>query len=82
MTEENYWKEKLSREQHQSDYLHEAKMSLLIEQQEMNLFVMLKPEVKTYNGKWQVIYSKTVFGEGDTLMKAIYDFNKQFNKTI
>ncbi len=59
---------------------HSAKMSVIIEQQEMNLFTMLKPEVKTYDGKWQVIYSETVFGEGETLMKAICDFNKQFNK--
>jgi len=59
---------------------HQSKMNVLIEEEEMNLFRLLKPTVTNYGKKWQVVYSRTVFGEGETLMKAIYDFNKQFNK--
>lgn len=59
---------------------HQNKMQTLIEQHEMNLFTMLKPKVQIYKDKWQVIYNNEIFGEGETLMKAIYDFNKQFNK--
>ena len=57
---------------------HSTKMAILIEQQEMNLFIMLKPSVNICNGKWTVAYNNILFGEGETLMKAIFDFNKQF----
>ena len=60
---------------------HSSKMSVLIEQEEINLFVMLKPKVnQTQSGKWLVELNEYVVGKGDTLMKAIYDFNKQFHK--
>lgn len=58
---------------------HNAKMAILIEQQEMNLISILKPEI-VLRDKWYVILNKDLFGEGDTPMEAIYDFNKQFNK--
>lgn len=61
---------------------HQSKMNVLVEQEEMNLFVLLKPNITQYNGKWQVVYNKLVFGEGETLRLAIYDFNKQFDKKI
>lgn len=61
---------------------HSAKMAVLIEQQEMNLVTILKPEIVLRGNRWYVIHNKDLFGEGETVMKAIYDFNKQFNKTI
>ena len=80
MTNEKLLRIESSQRQHFEVLQHQSKMNLLVEQQEMSLFVMLKPEVKIYNGKWHVIHNKYLFGEGETLIKAIYDFNKQFNQ--
>lgn len=65
---------------------HEGEMAVIIEQQEMNLFTMLKPKVSIDGNQYCVLYGDNlqegIAGFGDTLMLAIYDFNKQFHKPI
>ena len=86
MQENEYWSEKLSREQHQLDYVHQSNMNVCIEREEINLFSMLKPKVSIDGNQWCVLYGENlqdgVAGFGDTLMKAIYNFNKSFHLPI
>jgi len=86
MTEETYWKEKLSREQHHLDYEDQSKMNTLVQAEEMNLFSLLKPKVGIDGNQHYVLYGEDlqngVAGFGDTLMLAIYDFNKSFNSVV
>jgi len=86
MNEETYWKEKLSREQHQLDYEHQSRMNALVQAEEMNLFSLLKPKVGIDGDQHYVLYGDNlqqgVAGFGDTLMLAIYDFNKSFHSAI
>jgi len=83
MSEDTYWKEKLSREQHQLDYEHQSKMTTLVQTEEMNLFTLLRPKVGICGNQYSVLYGENlqngVAGFGDTLMLAIYDFNKSFH---
>ena len=86
MNEDNYWNEKLSREQHQLDYEHQSKMNTLVQIEEINLFSLLKPKVGIDGNQHYVLYGENlqdgVAGFGDTLMLAIYDFNKSFHSAV
>lgn len=86
MQENEYWSEKLSREQHQQDYVHEAQMNLLVERQEYQKFEMLRPKVSIDGNKWCVLYGENlqdgVAGFGDTLYLAILDFNTAFQTKV
>lgn len=86
MEEQEYWSEKLSREQHQLDYTHQSKMNVLVEQEEYNLFALLQPKVSIDGDQWCVLYGENlqdgVAGFGDTVYKAILNFNKNFHKPI
>lgn len=81
-TEDWYWSNKLSREQHQQDYEHEARMNLLVEQQEYQKFALLKPKVSRDGNQWCVLYGDNlqegIAGFGDTIYLAILDWNKSF----
>jgi len=55
------------------------------EQQEFNLFCMLKPTVKRDGNQWCVIYGEDktgIAGFGGSLHLAIMDFNAQWYKEI
>lgn len=75
-----------SQRQRFNDIQHQEKMNLIIEQEEYNLFAILKP--KFYkdedDGEWVVLLGenlkKGIYGSGDTLYKAILNFNKSFHK--
>lgn len=86
MNEETYWQERLSREQHQLDYIHQSKMNVLVQNEEMNLFSLLKPKVGIDGNQHYVLYGEDlqrgVAGFGDTLMLAIYDWNKSFHRAV
>jgi|GEM_PF-3289924 len=86
MTEDTYWKEKLSREQHHLDYEHQSKMNTLVQTEEMNLFSLLKPKVGIDGNQHYVLYGENlqdgVAGFGDTLILAISDFNKSFYSVV
>ena len=86
MQENEYWSEKLSREQNHLDYEHQSKMNTFVQIEEMNLFSLLKPKVSIDGNQWRVLYGENlqdgVAGFGYTLMEAIYDFNKSFHAPI
>jgi hypothetical protein len=66
-----------------ADREHEARLSLVVEQQEMNLFNMLRPTISQDGNQFCVLYGEDlqsgIAGFGDTIRLAIYDFNKQFD---
>lgn len=86
MQENEYWSNRLSREQHQQDYVHEAQMNLLVEKQEYQKFEMLRPKVSIDGNQWCVLYGENlqdgVAGFGDSLYLAILDFNKSFGAKL
>ncbi len=56
------------------------------EQNEFNLFAMLKPSFQRDGNQWCVLYGESlqsgVAGFGDSLHQAIMDFNSQWYKAI
>jgi hypothetical protein len=68
--------------EHYDNNEHQIKMNILIEQQEMNLFSLLRPRVTIDGNKYCILYGENlqdgICGFGDTVMLAIYDFNKNF----
>jgi len=63
---------------------HQEQMNLIVQQQEMNLFATLKPNVSKDGNQYCVLYGANlqegIAGFGDTVYLAILDFNKQFYK--
>lgn len=86
MQESEYWHERLSREEHHLDYTHQSKMNKLVEQEEYNLFFLLKPKVYIDGDQWCVLLGENlqegICGFGDTVYKAILAFNKAFHEPI
>jgi hypothetical protein len=86
MNENEYWYNRTGQDRIYSDQQHEAKMSLLITEQEYQLFAMLKPELKVDGKQWCVLYGNDlqdgIAGFGDTPYLAIIDWNKQFHSKI
>lgn len=84
MTKEEYYHEKLQRYNHDKDYTHQSEMNALVEAEEMNLFSILKPKISIDGNRYCILYGEDlqsgICGFGDTLMLAIYDFNKSFYK--
>jgi len=86
MTQEQLLQAESSQRQHFQDLEHQSKMNVLVEQEEYNLFATLKP--KFYQDKssnqWVVLLGDKiengVYGYGETLYKAILNFNKSFHK--
>ncbi len=57
------------------------------EEQEFNLFAMLKPQLKRDGNQWSVLYGEDhqggiIAGFGDSPYAAIMDFNSQWYKKI
>ena len=61
-------------------------MSVLIENEEYNLFRILKPKLYQDGDKWCVLYGENIMlgvaGFGDTPYLAILDFNKSWGKEL
>jgi hypothetical protein len=76
----------MNQKSRESDIRHQAKMDLIVEQQEYNLFKILKPTVSIDGNQYCVLLGKNpmegVVGFGDTLYEAILDFNKSFHLPI
>ena len=83
---EQYYYNKLSIEQVNIDLEHQSVMNRLIESEEMNLFVMLKPKVRIDGNMYCVLYGDNlhdgIAGFGETIHKAILNFNEQFHKEL
>ena len=66
--------------------LHQEHLSLIIEQEEMNLFVLLKPKIYQDGNMWCVLYGENIqegiCGFGKSPMLAIYEFNKAWKEEL
>ena len=86
MTQEELLQVESSQRQHFDVMEHQSKMNVLVENEEMNLFSILKPKISIDGNQYCVLYGDDlqsgVSGFGDTLMLAIYDFNKNFHIPI
>ena len=73
-----------SQRQHNEELLQQERIALIIEQEEYNLFVMLKPKLLKDGDQWCCLYGDDlqvgIAGFGDTPYLAILDFNKQWHK--
>ena len=60
-------------------------MNVIVEQEEYNLFAMLKPKLTKDGNQWCVLYGDDlqvgIAGFGDTPYKAILDWNAQWHKS-
>lgn len=85
MTSEEILQMESSQRQHFQVIQHQEKLNLIFEQEEYNLFAMLKPKVSLDGNQFCVLYGDNIqegiAGFGDTIYKAILDFNKQFHLT-
>lgn len=65
---------------------HEAAMTKLVQDQEYALFAQLKPDLFIDGNQWCVLYGENlqegIAGFGDTPQKAIWDWNKQFERPV
>ena len=68
-----------------ADREHYEKMNLIVEQQEFNLFQMLKPKLYKDGDQWCCLYGEDVMegivGFGDTPFKAIIDWNSAWHNS-
>jgi len=77
----------MNTEEHEKSYLvHQSRMSAAVEAEEMNLMAILKPRIFIDGDYWCVLYGENlvegIAGFGDTPRKAVWDFNKAWDKTI
>ena len=70
----------------ESDKEHMSRMDLLIEQQEYNLFQMLKPKLYKDGNQWCCLYGENIMegivGFGDTPYKAVLKWSSAWNEEI
>lgn len=76
----------LSQLLHDATMKHQEEMNLIIEKEEMNLFSILRPKLFMDGNMWCVLYGDNLMdgiaGFGETVYKAILDFNASFHKKI
>ena len=64
----------------------QSELSVAIETEEMNLFILLKPTLQRDGNQWCVLYGKDlqdgIAGFGASPMKAIWDFNKSWAEEL
>lgn len=79
-------REVASRLMHFADIEHQEKSMFLCQQQEYYLFLTLKPKFGIDGNQHYVLYGEDlqsgIAGFGDTLYKAILDFNNAFHKAV
>lgn len=82
----NYEELESSKRQMHEDYQHEAKMMVLVQQIEFNLFSILKPTLTVDGNQWCCLYGKDlqdgIAGFGDSPYLAILDWNKEWHNKI
>ncbi len=75
-----------SHEFQMSHLVHESKMAVCIEAEEMNLTKLLNPKIFIDGNKWCVLYGENiqdgVCGFGASPSLAVYDFNKSWKKEL
>lgn len=86
MNEQEMWSGLSNRKHNESIIEHQFRMGILDDEASLNFFRLLKPKVTIDGNMYCVLYGENlqegIAGFGETLMKAIYDFNKQFRDPI
>lgn len=76
----------VQRYNHDKNLTHQSEMNALIEAEEMNLIRILKPKIFIDGNQWCVLYGNNIqdgiCGFGETPRKAVYDFNKAWDRGI
>ena len=77
--------EESSQVQHYNNIQHQMKVELLETEQQYKRFAMLRPKVYMDGDKWCISYGdmpEGIFGFGDTIHKAVLNWENDFNKQI
>lgn len=86
MTEEDFLQIESSQRQHDQIMLHQVKISSAVMEEEYTLFNILKPKVLIDGNQYCVLHGvdlqSGICGFGETIHKAIIDFNNSFNKPL
>ena len=86
MERDQYYQSKIERYSHDKDLTHQSEMNVLVQNEEMNLFTLLKPKLYRDGNVWCVLFGDNsidgIAGYGETPMLAIYDFNKKWHEPI
>lgn len=65
---------------------HQSEMNVAVQNEEINLFALLKPTIKIDGNQWVVLYGDNlqdgVAGHGKSPMEAICDFNKAWYEKL
>ena len=84
MTQEELNQVESSQRQHFDCMAHQEKMNLIVEQEEYNLFSMLKPKLYKDQNTWCCLLGEDIIsgisGFGDTPYLAILDWQRSFHK--
>lgn len=71
---------------YQQDQLFSEELRLIVEKEEYNLFATLRPKVIREGNQYCVLHGEDlqsgIAGFGDTIYKAILDFNKAFHTPV
>ncbi len=86
MEENEYYRDLLSYKTTHEIHEHQSRIATLVQAEEYNLFILLKPSIFIDGNKWCVLFGKNiqdgVAGFGDSPQLAIYDFNAQWCKML
>lgn len=86
LTETDYWNYRTTEDSTNANTEHQVRMRLLEQQEDYNLFHFLKPKVSIDGNQWCVLYGENlqdgIAGFGDTLHKAILNFNENFHTPV
>ncbi len=86
MTKEDFMQVESSQRQHHEVLEHQVRIGVEVLKEEYTLFSMLKPKVSIDGNKYCVLYGDNlqdgICGFGDTIYKAIIDFNNSFTKLL
>ena len=85
MTNEELQRAESSQRQHYQDLEHQSKMNVLVEQEEYNLFALLKPKLVKDGDSWCCLYGSNlqegIAGFGESPYKAILAWNREWLKS-
>ena len=84
--EENYWINLGNQNSRQAEQEHEYRIAIVAEQVKYNLFALLKPKVTVDGNMYCIAYGddpmEGVYGYGETIEKAVIEWNKEFHKPL
>ena len=85
-SKEEFYQIESSQRQYNEIMYHQERMNIIVEQEEYNLFNLLKPKLFIDGAQWCVLYGEDmqsgICGFGESPYKAILEFNKAWNKPL